>query len=127
MKRLPDAEFDVMREVWKLEPPITSGMLMESLAGEKGKGWKLQTLHTLLGRLVDRGFLRFEKKGKEKTFFPLIEREAYLTYETKSFVRQYHEGSFLNLVNAAYQGERLSDADIDELVKWAAEQRRNQT
>jgi BlaI family penicillinase repressor len=125
MKRLPDAEFDIMKEVWKLDPPITSGMLLESLVGERGKDWKLQTLHTLLGRLVDRGFLRFEKKGKEKSFFPLVERDEYLKYETKSFVQQYHEGSLLNLVNAAYQGERLCDADIDELVKWATDQRRD--
>ncbi|HML45897.1 MAG TPA: BlaI/MecI/CopY family transcriptional regulator [Clostridia bacterium] len=127
MKRLPDAEFDVMKEVWQLTPPITSGMLLDSLVGEKGKEWKLQTLHTLLARLVDRGFLRFEKKGKEKKFYPLIERDEYLKFETRSFVRQYHEGSLLNLVNAAYQGEKLSDADIDELVKWAAEQRRDKT
>ena len=127
MKRLPDAEFDVMKEVWQLTPPITSGMLLDNLVGEKGKEWKLQTLHTLLARLVDRGFLRFEKKGKEKKFYPLIERDEYLKFETRSFVRQYHEGSLLNLVNAAYQGEKLSDADIDELVKWAAEQRRDKT
>lgn len=124
MKKLPDAEFDIMKVMWQCEPPITSSMLLEGLAADTGKEWKLQTLHTLLGRLVDRGFVTFEKKGKEKTFYPLVKREDYLQYETQSFMKQYHEGSLLNLVNMAYQGESLSDADLDELVRWAGDKRR---
>lgn len=127
MKRLPDAEFDVMKEVWKYDPPVTTGMLLKGLPKENGKHWKLQTLHTLLGRLVDRGFLRFEKKGKEKLFFPLVMRDMYLKYETESFVQRCHDGSLLNLVHAAYQGERLSNTDIDDLMRWAADQRRDTT
>ena len=82
MRKLPDAEFDIMRIVWQKEPPITAGMLLEGLTRETGKAWKPQTLHTLLGRLADRGFLRFVKTGKEKMFYPLVERDAYLQYET---------------------------------------------
>lgn len=123
MRKLPDAEFDIMKAIWQMTPPVTAGMLMDGLREETHKEWKLQTVHTLLSRLVERGFLAFEKNGKEKTFFPLVNREDYLQYETQSFMKQYHEGSLLNLVNAAYQGKSLSDGDIEELVKWANERR----
>lgn len=126
MRKLPDAEFDIMKVVWQLSPPITSGALLEGLANEGHKEWKLQTLHTLLNRLVDRGFLSYEKKSKEKIFFPLVEKEAYMQFETKSFFSQYHGGSLLNVINSAYQGESLSDDDIDELIRWANEKRRGQ-
>ena len=125
VKKLPDAELDIMKVVWQLQPPITTGMLLEGLASGTDKEWKLQTLHTLLNRLVDRGFLSYEKKAKEKTFFPLVKREDYLEYETKNFVQQYHGGSLLSMINTAYQGENLSDDDIDELVQWATSKRRN--
>ncbi len=125
MKKLPDAELDVMKVVWQLVPPVTSGMLLEGLARETHKEWKLQTLHTLLNRLVDRGFLSFDKKKKDKLFTPLVGREEYLTYETESFLKQYHGGSLLNLVNSAYPGESLSDDDIDDLVQWANAKRRD--
>lgn len=119
MKRLPDAEFDIMKAVWANEPPVTTNTLMKQL----GKAWKMQTLNSLLFRLVERSFLRTEKNGKERTYFPLIEREDYLRFETGNFMRQYHDSSFLNLVNTLYDGEELTEGDIDELLKWAKDRR----
>ena len=123
IKKLPDAEFGIMKVIWQLEPPVTSGMIMDVLNRENEKVRKLQTVHTLLNRLVDRGFLRSEKKGKERLFTPLIDRDEYLQFETKKFVKLYHGGSLLNLVNTAYQGQELSSEEIAELVKWADERR----
>ncbi|MDR0897942.1 MAG: BlaI/MecI/CopY family transcriptional regulator [Oscillospiraceae bacterium] len=118
MKKLPDAEFDIMKAIWQMTPPVTAGMIQERLTRDTGKTCTLQTLHTLLGRLVDRGFLSFEKARKDKLFRPLVTRDAYLQVETQSFIKQYHEGSLLQLVSAAYQGESLSEADIGELIEW---------
>lgn len=121
MKKLPDAEFDIMKVVWANEPPITTNIVMEQLGNERE--WKAQTTISLMLRLVERGFLRTEKNGKERTYFPLVDREDYLKFETGNFMKQYHENSFLNLVNTLYDDEALSDADIDELLKWAKERR----
>ena len=124
IKKLPDAEFEIMNIVWQLTPPVTSGMLMEQLNRENRKVWKAQTVHTLLGRLVERGFLKTAKLGKERFFETLVGRDEYLQYETQSFVKQYYGGSRLNLINTLYQGEGLSGDEIDELVKWVNDQRK---
>ena len=124
IKKLPDAEFEIMSIIWQLTPPVTTSMLMELLNKEKGKTWKLQTVHTLLSRLVERGFLKTEKLGKERFFAPLIGRGEYLQYETHNFVKQYYGGSRLNLINTLYQGEELNGDEIDELVKWVNNQRK---
>jgi predicted transcriptional regulator len=121
MKKLPDAEFDIMKVVWANEPPITTNIIMEQLGKERE--WKAQTIISLMLRLVERGFLHTEKNGKERTYFPLVDREDYLKFETGNFLKQYHESSFLNLVNTLYDDEVLSDEDIDELLKWAKERR----
>lgn len=68
MKKLPDAEFDIMKVVWANEPPITTNIIMEQLGN--GRGWKAQTVISLMLRLVDRGFLSTEKQGKERTITP---------------------------------------------------------
>ena len=65
MKKLPDAEFDIMKVVWANEPPITTNIIMEQLGN--GRSWKAQTVISLMLRLVDRGFLSTEKQGKERT------------------------------------------------------------
>lgn len=121
MKKLPDAEFDIMKVVWANEPPVTTAMIMERLGREKE--WKIQTVVSLMLRLVERGFLRTEKHGKERTYFPLVRREDYLKFETGNFIRQYHDSSLFHLINTLYDGEALTDGEIDELLQWAKERR----
>lgn len=120
MKRLPDAEFEIMRIAWQNVPPITTSMIMEQLGNERD--WKAQTVITLLLRLVERGFLRTEKEGKERTYYPLIAREDYLQFETGAFVEKYHQSSVANLVATLYEGNKLSDSDLDELRAWLQQQ-----
>lgn len=117
MKRLPDTEFEIMKVVWASKPPISTNIIMEQLGKEKD--WKASTIITLMLRLVDRGYLRTEKNGKERTYFPLISKEDYLQFETGNFVKQYHENSFVSLFNALYDGQKMSDKEIDELIEWA--------
>ena len=59
MKRLPDAEFDVMACIWQCDAPVTSGEIMRRMGSERG--WKTPALITLLNRLIERGFLRSEQ------------------------------------------------------------------
>lgn len=113
--RLPDAEFEIMDFIWSQTPPVTSAMVMDAVGRQKG--WKAQTLLTLLSRLCTRGFLSGEKTlGREKAFYPLISRQAYLQRETRSFTNQLHRGSPASLL-AAFADENLTDSEIDELEK----------
>lgn len=121
LRKLPDTEFEIMKVVWANRPPITTGMVMERLGRERG--WKAPTVISLMLRLVKKGFLRTEKNGKERTFFPLVAKEDYLEFETGNFIKLYHENSFLSLVNTLYDGKQLSDSDIDELMEWVKERR----
>lgn len=121
IKKLPDAEFDIMKVVWANEPPLTTSIIMEQLGKEKE--WKIQTVVSLMLRLVERGFLRSEKHGKERSYYPLVSKEEYLKFETGNFMKQYHDSSLFNLINTLYDDEALSDRDIDELLQWAKARR----
>lgn len=120
-RKLPDTEFEIMKVVWANEPPITTNMIMEALGNERE--WKAPTVISLMLRLVEKGFLRTEKNGKERTYFPLVEKEDYLKFETGNFMKLYHENSFLSFVNTLYDGKQVNDADIEELMKWVKERR----
>ena len=121
MKKLPDAEFEIMKVVWANEPPITTNMIMEQLGKEKE--WKAQTVITLLLRLVNRGFIRTEKNGKERTYFPIVSKEDYLKFESGDFMERFHENSFTSLVATLYNDKKIKDSDLDELLKWIKEKR----
>jgi predicted transcriptional regulator len=116
LPKLPDAEFEVMSVIWKNTPPVTTAMLMKQLGNEKS--WKLQTLITLMNRLTERGFLRSDKFGKERSYYPCITHEDYIQYETSLFVERYHDNSLFQLVNAFSGNNKLSKEEINELSSW---------
>ena len=121
MKRLPESEFQVMKAIWANKPPITSSRVKRYLSGEKN--WPIQSVVTLLGRLVEKGFLRSEKTGKERQYYPLISKEEYLQFETGNFVKQYHDNSLINLLSVFYHDKELSDGDLDDLQEWIRNRR----
>jgi predicted transcriptional regulator len=121
MKKLPDAEFDIMKVVWANKPPITTNIIMQQLGNEKK--WKAQTVLSLMLRLVERGFIRSEKNGKERNYFPLISKEDYLNFETSDFIERFHANSFTSLVTRLYDGNKIRDSDLDELEKWLKEKK----
>ena len=121
LKKLPDAEFEVMKVVWANPSPITTPEIMKQLGNERN--WKIQSLVSFMVRLVEKGFLRSEKHGKERTYYPLISMAEYRKFETETVVRQFHNSSFLGLVTTLYEDEALTDEDIDGLLKWAKKRR----
>jgi predicted transcriptional regulator len=116
IKKLPDAEFEIMMIVWANEPPISTHIVMEQLGKEKV--WKAQTIITLLTRLEKRGFIKREKKGKELAYYPIIKRDDYLMFESSDFLKRFHENSFVNLIATLYNGKQMNDNDLKELEKW---------
>ena len=114
--RLPEAEFAVMKVVWSADGPVTSARIMEEVGRERG--WKPQTLLTLLSRLTERGFIEAQPgKGREKLFACLVSREEYLARETSAFMDEVHGRSVGSLL-AALNRERLSEQDMNELQAW---------
>lgn len=117
--RLPETEYEVMSTIWRNEPPVTTSLIMEQLGNKKN--WKLQTLTTLLNRLIDRGFLESEKIGKERKYYPIIMEEDYIRFETEYFVKHYHKNSIYNLVSAFCDHTDVSKQELDELSTWLQE------
>lgn len=120
-KRLPDAEFTVMKVIWNQEPPVTSHMIMEFLDDEVS--WKPQTLLTLLARLTEKGFLSSERMGRERYYTPIISEKEYLDIETGSFLQRYAGNSLGKLVKTLYAEGDMTQQDIDELRAWLAERK----
>ena len=121
IKRLPDAEFEVMKVIWSNTPPITSLAIMEKL--KHGKNWKPQTVLTMLVRLTEKGFLSSERLGRERNYTPIIQEQEYLRIETGDFMRRYSGHSVGTLVKTLYDGQNLTQEDLQELKDWLAEKR----
>lgn len=119
IRRLPDAEFEIMRIVWKNEPPMSTNQIISDL--DPAKTWKPQTVLTLLVRLIEKGFLESERAGRERTYSPVISREEYMRAETGNLFDRLHGNSICSLVSTLYDGEKLSDKEIADLRRWLDE------
>lgn len=119
IKQLPDAELEVMLAVWHKEKPVTSTEIMHALQSKRS--WAIQTLITVLSRLVDKGFLRVEKKGRNNVYHVLIGESEYKEFESKSILEKLYGNSFKNFVTALYQDKPINDADIKELKEFLAD------
>ena len=121
MKKLPEAEFAVMNAIWASEPPVTTAQLMRKVGNEKG--WKTPALISLVNRLIERGFVSSEKTQKERTYFPLVQKEEYLQFETEDFVQQYHGGSIVSLMASLVDTSAMTQEQLEELMHWVQQRR----
>ena len=66
MKRLGDAELEIMLAVWNAGEAVTSVYVCEKL--RPSRNWALPAVVTSLNRLVDKGFLACEKQGRSNLY-----------------------------------------------------------
>lgn len=112
MRRLPDAELEVMQVIWDCPPPITSASIEEILLQKRPLA--KTTILTILSRLVEKKVLSAEKSGKANHYTPLISKEDYLAAQSKSFVQQLFGGN-MQLFATALCDSGLSREEIEEL------------
>ena len=116
IKRLPDAEFEVMKILWRCSSPTTTLQIIEKL--EPVKDWKPQTVLTILARLIEKGFLKSERIGRERNYTPIIQEQEYMRIETGEFMNRYRGNSLGSLVKTLYDEQGLSDDALHELREW---------
>ena len=117
IRKLPDAEFDVMVALWDCKvSPVNTAYLMENVG--KQKGWKAPTLISFLSRLEDKGFIHSVKIGKERQYYADAVKEEYIKCVTLDFIEKYHCGSLVKMIDVVHSQVADSSNDIDEMKKW---------
>lgn len=112
IRRLPDAELEVMQAVWACEAPVARADIDAKLKDTHPMA--LTTLLTVLTRLADKGFVRIEKQGRSARYIPLVSREEYLAQQSRCFLEKLCGGS-LSAFAAALCDSGLSRQELAEL------------
>lgn len=98
IKKLPDAELEVMQALWECQSPASRADMEIILADSHPMAQT--TLLTLLSRLQGKGFVRSEKTGRITHYYPLISRQDYLASQSKRFFSKLCGGSISTFANA---------------------------
>ncbi|MDF2873051.1 MAG: transcriptional repressor, CopY family [Anaerocolumna sp.] len=124
IKRLGDAELEIMLVIWETIEPVTSNYILERLHNRRN--WALSTLMTTLTRLADKGFVYCDRSTRTNYYSALISEQDYKVKESRSFLERLYGNSLQSLVANLYDSNTIDDDEISELQKLIEEiQRRN--
>ena len=98
IRRLPDAELEVMQALWACQTPASRADV--ALLLNESHPLAPTTLLTLLSRLAEKGFVRIEKAGRGSNYSPLVTREEYLASQSRRFLDKLCGGSLSTLATA---------------------------
>ncbi len=109
---ISDAEWEVMKVLWR-EAPLPSREIVQRL--EPRTEWKAKTIHTLIGRLVQKKAVGVEKETGRYLYYPLLAEEKCQMQEAESFINKVFDGSVSTLVASFLSGDKISKEDVEEL------------
>ncbi len=124
MKKLPqisEAEFEVMKIVWKYAPINTNEITNHLVKTTK---WSPKTIQTLIKRLVTKKVLTYEKQSRVFVYTPLIGEDEYISQESNSFLKRFYDGDISAMLSAYITHDRLSEDEINTLRSLLSENSR---
>ena len=116
MKKLGDAELEIMLAVWEAGEPVPSSYVQEKLRGRRD--WALPSILTSLSRLVDKGFLSCQKRGKSNWYHPLVSEKDYKAAEGRGRIDRLYGGSFTGMVASLCDGRAIDEDDLAQLRRY---------
>ena len=112
MPRISDAEWTVMKVVWA-QKTTTAKQVVEALASETA--WKLQTVQTLMTRLVLKGALAADKSSREHIFTPLLTEQECRQAVSRSFLARVFDGEIAPFLACLLERKKLTRKEMAEL------------
>jgi len=116
--RLSDVEMELMQTIWGLATPVTVAQLLAIF--ENSKGWKNATISTMLERIISKGFLKKDMKGKANYYSIVATLEDYQKQEGRNIITSLYGGSIKNFMAALAEDGGMTDTDVKELQEWFA-------
>ena len=124
IKRLGDAELEIMQVIWHTGAPMTASSIQEKLRGRRD--WQLSSLMTALSRLAEKRFVQCDRSTRTNLYTALISEAAYREEAGQSFLAKLYDNSIQNFVTALYDAHALTPDDLGELRSLIDEMERSQ-
>ena len=103
LPQISEAEFEVMKIVWKYAP-ISTNEITEKLT--QISSWK---------RLVSKKALTYEKQSRVFVYTPLVKEDEYIRQESNSFLKRYYNDNITSMLASYIEDDKLSEEDIASL------------
>ena len=112
LPQISEAEFEVMKIVWK-HAPINTNEITEKLL--QSTSWSPKTIQTLIKRLDTKVVLTYENQSHVFDYTPLVKESEYICQESNSFLNRYYDGDITAMLSAYIENDKLTEPEIETL------------
>jgi BlaI family penicillinase repressor len=109
---ISDAEWKVMRILWKKAPQPAYDIIQQLAEQEQ---WHPNTVKTLLSRLQKKGAVTTEKYKNLYLYSPALSEEECIQVESENFLDRLFGGAIQPLLVHFARRRKLSKKDLEEL------------
>jgi len=114
MKKLTQAEEQIMHALWALE---TGGFLKDIIENLPEPRTHHNTVATLLKILVEKQFVGIQNPNRNNFYTPLISKEDYTQQRIAGLTENFFEGSYSNVVSFLVHKKQMSIKELELLLK----------
>ena len=112
--QLTEAEWAAIKVIWE-QQPCDASTVQKALTASRD--WAYSTVKTILDRMVEKGFLTIERRGKRHLFSATIEPEAVQRHEIKQFLSRAFDGALSPALRLLLEDGQLDPAEAADLRK----------
>ncbi|WP_143307849.1 BlaI/MecI/CopY family transcriptional regulator [Chitinophaga vietnamensis] len=112
MEKLTQQEEAAMLAIWK----VGKGLVKDFLEVHIAPAPPYTTLASTIKNLEKKGFVESRKVGNVYEYTPLMEEAAYKKKFMNSFVKDYFENSYKELVSFFAKEKKISPDDLKEII-----------
>ncbi|MEM6380568.1 MAG: BlaI/MecI/CopY family transcriptional regulator [Bacteroidota bacterium] len=113
MKALTKKEEEIMQQFWKRE----EALVKEIRAALPEPKPNINTVSTVVRRLVDKGYLAYRDLGPVYLYHAIIDKETYTRQFLAPKLANVFGDSYKNVVAFFAEEEKISKADLEEIIR----------
>ncbi len=116
--RIAEAEYKILEYLWRNEPTGSKQIHQ----GLKKENWNIQTVKTLLARLVDKKAVSYKAEGRNYMYFTIVKRNEYVIEKSRSLLDKMFQGSIKAMVSNLVENDMISEDELQELRQFLDKQ-----
>lgn len=120
--RISETEWEIMRIIWAQHPATAAEIVAQLSATDSS--WHPKTAKTLLARLVAKGALGYESRGRAYVYEPLVTENECVAAASRSFLDRVFGGSLTPMLAHFVEARRMSREELRELEDLLARKRK---
>ena len=113
MKTLNKSELELIRYLWEIE----KGFLKDIVQQYPEPRPAYTTIATLLTRMCKKKYVGFNRLGRDKQYYPLLQKNSYFTGQLKNMVHQFFNDSATQFASFFTKSTDMTVEELNELQK----------